>query len=57
MDFLPEEIAAFRDRYTEAFGEPLTEDAALDMMDRLAELYRIILKRPPSDPLSDSALH
>ena len=52
MKFLPEEIEAFRDRYEEVFGERLSQGGAEDLMDRLEELYRIILKYPPEPPPS-----
>lgn len=48
-NFLPQEIEAFRNRYEQAFGERLSQDAE-DLMDRLEELYRVILKRLPEPP-------
>lgn len=42
MEFLPKEVEEFRARYTEVFGETLTEDEALDMMDRLIWFYDVV---------------
>jgi hypothetical protein len=50
MKFTPQDIEEFRVRYEKAFGESITYDKAVDMADQLAELYRVILGRPPEPP-------
>lgn len=70
MSLSADELREFKTRYEHVFNRRLSDDEALDLADRLEELYRIVLRRsaapaatprpvaPPwrmkSEPLSDS---
>lgn len=45
MTLTPEELEDFKARYQNAFNVRLSDEEALDLADRLEELYRIVLNR------------
>lgn len=45
MSLSPEELDEFKTRYEHAFNVRLSDGEALDLADRLEELYRIVLNR------------
>lgn len=45
MTLSPEELEEFKTRYQHAFNIRLSDGEALDLADRLEELYRIVLNR------------
>lgn len=45
MSLSPEELEEFKTRYQHAFNIRLSDGEALDLADRLDELYRIVLNR------------
>ncbi|WP_439476940.1 hypothetical protein [Brevundimonas sp.] len=45
MSLPPEELKEFKTRYEHAFNIRLSDGEALDLADRLEELYRIVLSR------------
>lgn len=45
MTLSPEELEDFKARYEHAFNVRLSDGEALDLADRLEELYRIVLDR------------
>lgn len=45
MSLSPEELEEFKKRYEHAFNIRLSDGEALDLADRLEELYRIVLNR------------
>lgn len=45
MSLSPEELEEFKTRYEHAFNIRLSDGEALDLADRLEELYRIVLNR------------
>lgn len=45
MSLAPEELEEFKKRYEHAFTIRLSDGEALDLADRLEELYRIVLDR------------
>lgn len=45
MSLAPEELEEFKTRYEHAFNMRLSDGEALDLADRLEELYRIVLYR------------
>jgi len=45
MSLSPKELEEFKGRYEHAFNIRLTDGEALDLADRLEELYRIVLDR------------
>ncbi|MEJ6789515.1 hypothetical protein BrevBR_08165 [Brevundimonas sp. BR2-1] len=45
MPLSPDEIEEFKKRYEHAFNIKLSDGEALDLADRLEELYRIVLDR------------
>ena len=45
MTLTPEELEDFKARYEHAFNIRLSDGEALDLADRLEELYRIVLDR------------
>lgn len=45
MSLSPEELEEFKTRYDHAFDIRLSDGEALDLADRLEELYRIVLNR------------
>lgn len=49
MSLSPEELEEFKTRYEHAFNIRLSDGEALDLVDRLEELYRIVLDRS-ADP-------
>ncbi|HYC99552.1 hypothetical protein [Brevundimonas sp.] len=49
MTLTPEELEDFKTRYEHAFNIRLSDGEALDLADRLEELYRIVLNRS-TDP-------
>lgn len=49
MSLSPEELVEFKTRYEHAFNIRLSDGEALDLADRLEELYRIVLDRS-ADP-------
>lgn len=57
MSLSPTELEEFKTRYEHAFNIRLSDGEALDLADRLEELYRIVLNRSaaaedvPRDPL------
>lgn len=45
MSLSPKELEEFKTRYEHAFNIRLSDGEALDLADRLEELYRIVLNR------------
>ena len=45
MTLTPEELEDFKARYEHAFNTRLSDGEALDLADRLEELYRLVLDR------------
>ena len=45
MPLSPQELEEFKTRYEHAFNIRLSDGEALDLADRLEELYRIVLNR------------
>lgn len=45
MSLSPEELEGFKTRYQHAFNIRLSDGEALDLADRLEELYRLVLNR------------
>lgn len=45
MSLSADELEEFKTRYEHVFGTHLSDDEALDLADRLEELYRIVLRR------------
>lgn len=45
MSLSEDELEEFKTRYEHVFGTRLSDDEALDLADRLEELYRIVLRR------------
>ena len=45
MSLSADELREFKTRYEHVFGMRLSDDEALDLADRLEELYRIVLRR------------
>lgn len=45
MSLSPKELEEFKTRYEHAFNIRLSDGQALDLADRLEELYRIVLDR------------
>lgn len=45
MSLSPQELEEFKTRYEHAFNIRLSDGEALDLADRLEELYRIVLNR------------
>lgn len=45
MSLSPKELEEFKSRYQHAFNIRLSDGEALDLADRLEELYRIVLNR------------
>tara|TARA_R110002124_G_scaffold243235_1_gene408299 strand:+ start:8017 stop:8244 length:228 start_codon:yes stop_codon:yes gene_type:complete len=45
MSLSPDELEEFKTRYQHAFNVRLSDEEALDLADRLEELYRVVLDR------------